>query len=145
MKDLHGFAELSAAIAHKAESGVLKGLDGRPIRLNGKNHAATNYLLQSCGAICKAWVIEANRMKEAGIGLPLEFLLTNRAGLLHPRTQRKQSKSSNKVSVMSNTNSTSELPLSPSSHRKQLGRSSLISPQPQRRYHRKLCTNASPS
>ena len=56
MSGLDGFAELSKAIASRAETGVLKALDGRPIRLGNKTYAATNYLLQSCGAIlCKAY------------------------------------------------------------------------------------------
>ena len=56
---------------------MLKGLDGRPIRLQGKRHAALNYLLQSAGAvICKLWVIRANELlQEAGIDYwPLAFV-----------------------------------------------------------------------
>lgn len=74
---LQGFKELSEAISNRAESGVLNGLDGRPIRLQGKAHAATNYLLQSAGAIlCKSWVIRANELaQEAGIDYyPVEFV-----------------------------------------------------------------------
>jgi len=58
-----GFQELNDAIQKRAEHGVIKAIDGRPIRLQGKNHAALNYLLQSCGAvICKLWVIRVNQM-----------------------------------------------------------------------------------
>ena len=69
LESLDGFAELSKAIQKRAESDVLNGLDGRPIRLQGKKHAALNYLLQSAGAvICKQWVIRLNEMlQEAGI------------------------------------------------------------------------------
>jgi len=77
MDGLDGFAELSAAISERAESGVLKGLDGRPIRLQGKNYAASNYLLQSAGAcICKSWLLRANELlTEAGIDYwPLGFI-----------------------------------------------------------------------
>ena len=77
MSGLAGFAELNAAIQERAKSGVLKGLDGRPIRLQGKNHAALNYLLQSAGAIiCKLWVIRAHELlQEAGIDYyPLAFV-----------------------------------------------------------------------
>ena len=77
MEGLDGFAELSAAIQKRAETDVLKGLDGRPIRLQGKRHAATNYLLQSAGAvICKLWVIRANELlQEAGIDYwPMAFV-----------------------------------------------------------------------
>ena len=74
---LKGFKELSEAISERAKSDVLNGLDGRPIRLQGKAHAATNYLLQSAGAIlCKAWLIRANELaQEAGIDYyPVEFV-----------------------------------------------------------------------
>ena len=77
MEGLDGFAELSAAIQKRAEGDVLRGLDGRPIRLQGKRHAALNYLLQSAGAvICKQWVIRANELLiEAGIDYwPLGFI-----------------------------------------------------------------------
>jgi DNA polymerase I-like protein with 3'-5' exonuclease and polymerase domains len=77
MKGLDGFADLSAAIQKRAESDVLNGLDGRPIRLQGKKHAALNYLLQSAGAvICKRWVIRSNELlQEAGIDYwPMGFI-----------------------------------------------------------------------
>lgn len=77
MKGLAGFAELSAAIQSRAESDVLKGLDGRPIRLQGKRHAALNYLLQSAGAaICKMWCIRTNELlQEANIDYwPMAFV-----------------------------------------------------------------------
>jgi DNA polymerase I-like protein with 3'-5' exonuclease and polymerase domains len=77
MSDLDGFGQLTEAIQEKAKSGLIKGLDGRPIRLQGKSHAALNYLLQSAGAIiCKRWVIRSNELlKEAGIDYwPLAFV-----------------------------------------------------------------------
>lgn len=77
MEGLDGFAELSAAIAQRAQSGVLKGLDGRPIRLQGKAHASLNYLLQSAGAvICKQWLLRSYELlDEAGIDYyPLCFV-----------------------------------------------------------------------
>jgi DNA polymerase-1 len=56
-----GLDSLLKAVSKKAEGDVLKGLDGRPIRLQGKKHAALNYLLQSAGAIvCKSWVVETH-------------------------------------------------------------------------------------
>lgn len=76
MKDLDGFAELIAAVHSRAESGVIFGLDGRPIRIK-KPHAALNYLLQSCGAIiCKMWVVRMNELfKEAQVDYsPLAFI-----------------------------------------------------------------------
>ena len=77
MEGLDGFKELSAAIQERAQSDVLRGLDGRPIRLQGKRHAALNYLLQSAGAvICKLWCIRTNELlQEAGIDYyPLAFV-----------------------------------------------------------------------
>lgn len=62
MSDLDGFADLITAVQQRAESGVITGLDGRPIRIK-KPHAALNYLLQSCGAIiCKDWVVRTNEL-----------------------------------------------------------------------------------
>jgi hypothetical protein len=77
MTGLDGFADLSKAIQERAQGDVLKGLDGRPIRLQGKHFCALNYLLQSAGAcICKLWVIRANELlQEAGIDYwPLAFV-----------------------------------------------------------------------
>ena len=77
MRDLDGFAALSDAVSRRARSGVLRGLDGRPIRLQGKNHAALNYLLQSAGAvICKQWLLRSYELlDEANIDYwPLAFV-----------------------------------------------------------------------
>jgi DNA polymerase I-like protein with 3'-5' exonuclease and polymerase domains len=61
-----GLGPLLEAVAKKAQGDVLKGLDGRPIRLQGKKHAALNYLLQSAGAIvCKNWVVLTHHLIEA--------------------------------------------------------------------------------
>jgi DNA polymerase I len=76
LANLDGFAQLMKAVTARAESGVITGLDGRPIRIR-KSHAALNYLLQSAGAIVtKRWVIRANELaKEAGIDYwPVEFV-----------------------------------------------------------------------
>jgi DNA polymerase I-like protein with 3'-5' exonuclease and polymerase domains len=76
-----GLDSLLKAVSKKAEGDVLKGLDGRPIRLQGKKHAALNYLLQSAGAIvCKSWVVETHSCienEELRLGLdyqPLGFI-----------------------------------------------------------------------
>lgn len=76
-----GLDQLLKAVAKKAQGDVLKGLDGRPIRLQGKKHAALNYLLQSAGAIvCKSWVVETHRCienEELQLGIdyqPLGFI-----------------------------------------------------------------------
>jgi DNA polymerase-1 len=70
-----GLDQLLKAVSKKAEGDVLKGLDGRPIRLQGKKHAALNYLLQSAGAIvCKAWVVETHHaIKEEGLQLGIDY------------------------------------------------------------------------
>jgi len=60
MDGLTGFKELMDAVSSKAETGQIRGLDGRIIRIK-KPHAALNYLLQSAGAIiCKNWVVNMN-------------------------------------------------------------------------------------
>ena len=87
MSGLAGFKQLSDAVASRAESGVLRGLDGRPIRLQGKSHAALNYLLQSAGAIiCKKWLVRANELlQEAGIDYtPLAFVHDEMQLSVHP-------------------------------------------------------------
>lgn len=92
MSDLKGFKELSEAIQTKAKTGVLKGLDGRPIRIQGKDHAATNYLLQSAGAvICKLWVIRSHELlQEAGIDYtPLAFVHDEQQLSVHPKDVEK--------------------------------------------------------
>jgi DNA polymerase I-like protein with 3'-5' exonuclease and polymerase domains len=75
---LDGYKQLSEAIQERATAtDTLKGLDGRPIRLQGKHHASLNYLLQSAGAIiCKSWLIRAYELlDEAGIDYwPLAFV-----------------------------------------------------------------------
>lgn len=76
-----GLDQLLQAVAKKASGDVLRGLDGRVIRLQGKHHAALNYLLQSAGAICcKAWVVKTHQYiaeKELTLGIdyqPLGFI-----------------------------------------------------------------------
>jgi DNA polymerase I-like protein with 3'-5' exonuclease and polymerase domains len=73
---IEGFRDLVTAVQKRAESGVIYGIDGRPIRIK-KSHASLNYLLQSCGAsICKMWVVRTNELlKEAGVDYtPLAFV-----------------------------------------------------------------------
>ena len=73
---IEGFRKLVTAVQKRAESGVINGIDGRPIRIK-KPHASLNYLLQSCGAsICKMWVVRTNELlKEAGVDYtPLAFV-----------------------------------------------------------------------
>jgi hypothetical protein len=81
-----GLDQLLKAVSKKAESDVLKGLDGRPIRLQGKKHAAVNYLLQSAGAIvCKSWVVETHHaIKEEGLQLGIDY---QPLGFIHDEQQ----------------------------------------------------------
>jgi DNA polymerase I-like protein with 3'-5' exonuclease and polymerase domains len=68
LEAIPGLEDLLNMVNKKSASDVLKGLDGRPILLQGKKHAALNYLLQSAGAIvCKRWnVITYNTINELG-------------------------------------------------------------------------------
>jgi DNA polymerase I-like protein with 3'-5' exonuclease and polymerase domains len=68
LEAIPGLEDLLNMVNKKSASDVLRGLDGRPILLQGKKHAALNYLLQSAGAIvCKRWnVITYNTINELG-------------------------------------------------------------------------------
>ena len=75
LEAIPGLEGLLTAVAKRAESDVLKGLDGRPIRLQGKKHAALNYLLQSAGAIvCKRWnVISYQQFNSLGYQWGIDY------------------------------------------------------------------------
>jgi DNA polymerase I len=81
-----GLDSLLKAVSKKAEGDVLKGLDGRPIRLQGKKHAALNYLLQSAGAIvCKNWVVETHHcIANEGLLLGVDY---QPLGFIHDEQQ----------------------------------------------------------
>lgn len=81
-----GLDALLEAVANKAAGDVLKGLDGRPIRLQGKKHAALNYLLQSAGAIvCKQWVVLTHHLIEAaGLRIGIDY---QPLGFIHDEQQ----------------------------------------------------------
>lgn len=68
LEAIPGLEDLLNMVNKKSATDILKGLDGRPILLQGKKHAALNYLLQSAGAIvCKRWnVITYNTINEMG-------------------------------------------------------------------------------
>jgi DNA polymerase I-like protein with 3'-5' exonuclease and polymerase domains len=70
-----GLDGLLTAVQKKAETDILRGLDGRPIRLQGKKHAALNYLLQSAGAIvCKRWnVIAYQQFTDLGYNWDIDY------------------------------------------------------------------------
>lgn len=82
-----GFGQLLKAVSAKAETDMLKGLDGRTIFLQGKKHAALNYLCQSAGAIiAKNWVVRSDELI-ASHGLdakPLLFCHDERELDVHP-------------------------------------------------------------
>lgn len=75
LEAIPGLDQLLKGVAKRAESDVLRALDGRPIRLQGKKHAALNYLLQSAGAIvCKRWnTISFDRFKELGYRWKIDY------------------------------------------------------------------------
>jgi DNA polymerase I-like protein with 3'-5' exonuclease and polymerase domains len=75
LEAIPGLEGLLTAVAKRAESDVLRGLDGRPIRLQGKKHAALNYLLQSAGAIvCKRWnVISYQQFNSLGYQWGIDY------------------------------------------------------------------------
>jgi hypothetical protein len=75
LKAIPGLDDLLKSVANESASDVLRGLDGRPIRLQGKKHAALNYLLQSAGAIvCKRWnVIAFNHMNSLGYQWGIDY------------------------------------------------------------------------
>jgi len=70
-----GLDGLLTAVQKKAATDILRGLDGRPIRLQGKKHAALNYLLQSAGAIvCKRWnVIAYQQFTDLGYNWDIDY------------------------------------------------------------------------
>ena len=75
LEAIPGLDQLLTAVNKRAESDVLKALDGRPIRLQGKKHAALNYLLQSAGAIvCKRWnAIAFDQMNQLGYQWNIDY------------------------------------------------------------------------
>jgi DNA polymerase I-like protein with 3'-5' exonuclease and polymerase domains len=75
LKAIPGLDDLLKSVANESASDVLRGLDGRPIRLQGKKHAALNYLLQSAGAIvCKRWnVIAFNQINSLGYQWGIDY------------------------------------------------------------------------
>ncbi len=61
-KKVPAFKELRKAVFKRAESGFIKGLDGRKIPIRSI-HSSLNTLCQSAGAIiCKKWVVEFHKL-----------------------------------------------------------------------------------
>jgi DNA polymerase I-like protein with 3'-5' exonuclease and polymerase domains len=86
LQAIPGLSQLLKAVKEKSQTGVLKGLDGRPIRLQGAKHAALNYLLQSAGAIvCKNWVTKTHQNIESlGLRLGVDY---QPLGFIHDEQQ----------------------------------------------------------
>ena len=61
-KQLPAFKKFRDDVMAKADSGYLKGIDGRRVPVRS-THSALNTLCQSAGAIiCKRWVVEFHKM-----------------------------------------------------------------------------------
>ena len=81
-----GLEPLIEAVKQKVRAtGKVKGLDGRPIFCKAE-HAALNYLLQSCGAILsKRWVvISQDMLDEAGLTYNIDY---TRCAYVHDEQQ----------------------------------------------------------
>ena len=75
LEAIPGLDQLLKAVNKRAETDIIRALDGRPIRLQGKKHAALNYLLQSAGAIvCKRWnVITYEQLQKLGYQWNIDY------------------------------------------------------------------------
>ena len=88
LENLKGYKQLQQAIQEKARFGVLKALDGRPLRIGDKKHVAMNYLIQSAGAIiCKTWLVESiKKLKSQHVDfVPLAFVHDEIQLSVHPK------------------------------------------------------------
>ena len=72
LKNMPALQRLRSAIQEAAQSGMIKGLDGRKLHIRSE-HAALNTLLQGAGAIiCKQWLVEMDkRIRKAGLDAQL--------------------------------------------------------------------------
>ena len=72
LKNMPALQRLRSAIQEAAQSGTIKGLDGRKLHIRSE-HAALNTLLQGAGAIiCKQWLVEMDkRIRKAGLDAQL--------------------------------------------------------------------------
>jgi len=68
LKNMPALKRLRANIQEAAQSGTIKGLDGRKLHIRSE-HAALNTLLQGAGAIiCKQWLVEMDsRIRKSGL------------------------------------------------------------------------------
>jgi DNA polymerase I-like protein with 3'-5' exonuclease and polymerase domains len=80
-----GLGPLLESVKARSKDDTLKALDGRVLYLQGKQHAALNYLLQSAGAIvCKNWVVESYRRIDAQLDLGVDY---TPLGFIHDEIQ----------------------------------------------------------
>jgi DNA polymerase I-like protein with 3'-5' exonuclease and polymerase domains len=80
-----GLGPLLESVKARSKDDTLKALDGRILHLQGKQHAALNYLLQSAGAIvCKNWVVESYRRIDLELRLGVDY---TPLGFIHDEIQ----------------------------------------------------------
>jgi len=80
-----GLGPLLESVKARSKNDTLKALDGRILYLQGKQHAALNYLLQSAGAIvCKNWVVESYETIGTGLKLGVDY---TPLGFIHDEIQ----------------------------------------------------------
>lgn len=85
VKAIPGLGPLMESVKARSKNDTLKALDGRILYLQGKQHAALNYLLQSAGAIvCKNWVVESYRMIDGELRLGIDY---TPLGFIHDEIQ----------------------------------------------------------
>jgi DNA polymerase I-like protein with 3'-5' exonuclease and polymerase domains len=80
-----GLGPLLESVKARSKNDTLKALDGRVLYLQGKQHAALNYLLQSAGAIvCKNWVVESYRNIDGELRFGIDY---TPLGFIHDEIQ----------------------------------------------------------
>jgi DNA polymerase I-like protein with 3'-5' exonuclease and polymerase domains len=80
-----GLGPLLESVKARSKDDTLKALDGRVLYLQGKQHAALNYLLQSAGAIvCKNWVVESYKVIDQELKLGVDY---TPLGFIHDEIQ----------------------------------------------------------
>jgi DNA polymerase I-like protein with 3'-5' exonuclease and polymerase domains len=80
-----GLGALLKFVKARSKDDTLKALDGRILHLQGKQHAALNYLLQSAGAIvCKNWVVESYKRIDCDLNLDISY---RPLGFIHDEIQ----------------------------------------------------------
>lgn len=80
-----GLGPLLESVKARSKDDTLKALDGRILYLQGKQHAALNYLLQSAGAIvCKNWVVESYKVIDQELQLGVDY---TPLGFIHDEIQ----------------------------------------------------------